>query len=240
MYSFLGRVCALYLVKVKSVLTRGPLNLITWTVEPYYASFYRGPHFAVVLNYVAVISWFPACIAFWETRLLNRGGGGGRFTPKCCRSVPKPLATVNAFFKKKFPRFTQMATFKSYAECLHRSRYQLLAICFTLVVGSTFLALRLPPSSDVPKLFPDDHNVQRFIDWTQSRFADESLSCASYTECAEKSLQELEELERLSPPAAGRGDQNLIRLLGVEPLQQFPSIFGAKGRNPTEEDRKSK
>ena len=76
-------------------------------------------------------------------------------------------------------------------------------ICFTLVVGSTFLALRLPPSSDVPKLFPDDHNVQRFIDWTQSRFADESLSCASYTECAEKSLQELEELERLSPPAAG-------------------------------------
>lgn len=155
----------------------------------------------VVLNYVAAVSWFPACIAFWETRLLNRGGGGGKFTPECCRSIPKPLATMNAWFKRKFPRLSQMASFKTYAEWLHRSRYQLLALCFAIIVGSSFFAWRLPPSSEVPKLFPLDHNVQRFIDWTQSRFADESLSCASYTECAEESLEELNDLEKMVPPA---------------------------------------
>ena len=43
--------------------------------------------------------------------------------------------------------------------------------------------------------------MQRFIDWTQARFADESLKCTSYTECAKKSLEELDKLERLSPPS---------------------------------------
>ena len=93
-----------------------------------------------------------------------------------------------------------MVTFKSYAEFLYRRRYHLLAMCFTMMVASSFLAYRLPPSSDVPKLFPDDHNVQRFIDWTQERFADESLSCASYTACAKESQELVEELKKLAPP----------------------------------------
>ena len=64
----------------------------------------------VFFNYAAAISWFPACIAFWEIKLLNRGGGGGKFTPACCRFLPKPIAASSAFFKAKFPQWSKVGS----------------------------------------------------------------------------------------------------------------------------------
>jgi hypothetical protein len=67
-----------------------------------------------------------------------QGGGGGRFTPAFCRAIPKPLATMNAFFTRKFPRLCKVASFKSYAEFLHRARYHLLVLCFTIMAGGLY------------------------------------------------------------------------------------------------------
>jgi len=161
----------------------------------------------VVLNYIAVVSWFPACVAFWETRLLNKGGGGSKLG--CCRSVPRPLAASKAFIQARAkawcPRWHDAVatwSFKSYAEFLQRRRHHLLALAAALTLVACFFASQLPASSEVPKLFPPGHNVQRFIDWTQVRFADESLDCVSYTECAEVSKDILDEMGK-SPPAPG-------------------------------------
>ena len=92
------------------------------------------------------------------------------------------------------------ASFESYAEFVHRARFPLLVVCVACGATMASYASKLPPSSEVPKFFPDDHNVQRFIDWTQSKFGDESMSCANYAECA-AIARESSEASPPTPPA---------------------------------------
>ena len=93
------------------------------------------------------------------------------------------------------------ASFESYAEFVHRARFPLLVVCVACGATMASYAARLPPSSEVPKFFPDDHNVQRFIDWTQSKFGDESMNCANYAECAAIAARESDEASPPTPPA---------------------------------------
>jgi len=48
-------------------------------------------------------------------------------------------------------------------------------------------------------MFPDGHNVQRFLDWTQTKFADESLGCASYSDCAQHASDAIKQIDDLTP-----------------------------------------
>ena len=48
-------------------------------------------------------------------------------------------------------------------------------------------------------MFPDGHNVQRFLDWTQTKFADESLGCASYSDCAQHASDAIKQIDDLVP-----------------------------------------
>ena len=51
--------------------------------------------------------------------------------------------------------------------------------------------------------------MQRFLDWTRQKFADERMKCASYETCAELAATQLEALENgFGGDGKGSGDGN--------------------------------
>ena len=152
----------------------------------------------VALNYIFVTTWFPACIAVRERYLVAPRRTGEGATEAAGEAVSARR------FQRRFPKLAAWmanASFESYAEFVHRARFPLLVVCVACGATMASYAARLPPSSEVPKFFPDDHNVQRFIDWTQSKFGDESMSCANYAECAAIAARESDEASPPTPPA---------------------------------------
>ena len=152
----------------------------------------------VALNYIFVTTWFPACIAVRERYLVAPRRTGEGATEAAGEAVSARR------FQRRFPKLAAWmanASFESYAEFVHRARFPLLVVCVACGATMASYAARLPPSSEVPKFFPDDHNVQRFIDWTQSKFGDESMSCANYAECAAIAARESNEASPPTPPA---------------------------------------
>ena len=146
----------------------------------------------VALNYIFVTTWFPACIAVRERYLVAPRKTGEGATEAAGEGATEAatlerVSRLKDAAKRRFPKLAAWmanASFESYAEFVHRARFPLLVVCVACGATMASYAARLPPSSEVPKFFPDDHNVQRFIDWTQSKFGDESMNCANYAECA--------------------------------------------------------
>ena len=173
----------------------------------------------VALNYIFVTTWFPACIAVRERYLVapRKTGEGateaagegateaaGEATASAATTTLERVSRLKDAAERRFPKLVAWmanASFESYAEFVHRARFPLLVVCVACGATMASYAARLPPSSEVPKFFPDDHNVQRFIDWTQSKFGDESMSCANYAECAAIAARESDEASPPTPPA---------------------------------------
>jgi hypothetical protein len=51
---------------------------------------------------------------------------------------------------------------------IRKLRWIIVIFLFGVFIGSIVLSLRLQPSKRPPSFFPEDHNVQRFLDWQQS------------------------------------------------------------------------
>ena len=160
-------------------------------------------------NYLLVVTWFPACIACWEMYIRpvqDRSlepvmGANMSMTRRFAAFVNRcrPLDWGVSRFKQKYPRVYRECTFKNYARFLRRRRRWLIFLCIGLGTGGMIGATQLQGSNEVPKMFPDGHNVQRFLDWTQTKFADESLGCASYSDCAQHAADEIKQLDDLTP-----------------------------------------
>ena len=163
----------------------------------------------VALNYIFVTTWFPACIAVRERYLVAPRKTGEGATEAAGEGATEAatlerVSRLKDAAKRRFPKLAAWmanASFESYAEFVHRARFPLLVVCVACGATMASYAARLPPSSEVPKFFPDDHNVQRFIDWTQSKFGDESMNCANYAECAAIAARESDEASPPTPPA---------------------------------------
>mmetsp|Transcript_9367 Transcript_9367/g.17549 ORF Transcript_9367/g.17549 Transcript_9367/m.17549 type:complete len:1290 (-) Transcript_9367:211-4080(-) len=145
----------------------------------------------VVQNYLMVMTWFPAAIAFKEKYLPNCACGG--FRMPSLSNLMKWATYDKAWM-----------SWQVYAEHIHKQRVALLGLCGgTLVVVLAVLLPRLEPSNSLPLLFPVKHNVQRFIDYTQEYFLDEKVPCFTYSECIDQAdyIADVLNLRPNMPPA---------------------------------------
>ena len=163
----------------------------------------------VVVNYLLVITFFPACVLFWELRVreaevrmyerlmgaledrapraakhIRDLTGGNTVThdlltgtvTSARSSAPMEMvgddtAPPHAFDGgKKGSDEAAVAILEHYSEGILRVRHVLVGAFLVLSAVCFALSAQIQPSSDVPNLFPKEHNVQKFIDWGNDGF----------------------------------------------------------------------
>mmetsp|Transcript_721 Transcript_721/g.2428 ORF Transcript_721/g.2428 Transcript_721/m.2428 type:complete len:877 (+) Transcript_721:207-2837(+) len=137
----------------------------------------------VCVNYLLVVTWFPSCLSWhlqWpcNLRAIDRSGepgepgDGNSRRGGCCPTLPS-VNFCPASLKDD-------NIWEKYANVLRRGRYVLVAAFVALAVGMMVTAVGLEAADDVPRFFPDHHNVQVFLKYAESEFNSNSACLECY------------------------------------------------------------
>ncbi|GMH36912.1 hypothetical protein BSKO_04785 [Bryopsis sp. KO-2023] len=131
----------------------------------------------VAVNYALVMTWFPACVAFWERYIVQQRIKRFRFDSICCKVLCGPTPSS----KRRHPHIrAKTAKFwKMLAWVILKLRWILLILFLALSAAGLYGATLLKGSNSVPAIFPHHHNVQKFLDLWESQF----LSSGSCDKC---------------------------------------------------------
>lgn len=79
-----------------------------------------------------------------------------------------PSLTTNITVRRAVERPIEQFFGNKLAPLIFKGRWLIVGILAAIFIASIVLSTRLQPSKRPPAFFPEDHNVQRFLDWQQS------------------------------------------------------------------------
>ncbi|XRB13341.1 hypothetical protein RI054_06g31780 [Pseudoscourfieldia marina] len=159
----------------------------------------------VIVNFLMVISFFPCAVVYWELRVRPAEvklyetciGALERSLPKLASRVRMWTGGSTITHQMLTGSVTEVgepapdgeetskvldegeSLVQKYSEGILSIRYALIAAFMIVTAVGFALSAQVQPASEVPNLFPKDHNVQRFIDWgTEGFYTTAETSCS--------------------------------------------------------------
>eukprot|EP00803_Ostreobium_quekettii_P001213 evm.model.scf_206EXC.9 EVM.evm.TU.scf_206EXC.9 scf_206EXC:105101-116496(-) len=139
----------------------------------------------VAANYYLVMTWLPACIAFYEKYVLGprarcADNGNTMWTVACWLFCgPMPRSYLDVPWDESGTTNRAWTFWQQHSKLIYKWRFVFLLVLLCLSTMGTAGLLRLQGSRSVPSVFPPDHNVQVFLDLWESTF----LSSGSCDRC---------------------------------------------------------
>merc|ERR1711937_257633 len=124
--------------------------------------------FAILVDFLLVITWFPACLVWYHNNLESR--------PCCCRRISAGTSTERGFSKHQEDQPSQQKRMVErflggpFAEFVVKRRVIVLGFFAILFVGAAAAGAQIRPATSTDQFLPADHPFQRIITIWNDKF----------------------------------------------------------------------
>jgi len=115
--------------------------------------------FAILVDFLLVITWFPACLIWYHNNLESRSC--------CCRRISADTSTERGFSKHQEDQPSQQKRWVErflggpFAEFVVKRRVIVLGFFAILFAGAATAGAQIGPATSTDQFLPDDHPFQR-------------------------------------------------------------------------------
>merc|ERR1711959_554739 len=124
--------------------------------------------FAILVDFVLVITWFPACLVWYHNNLESRSC--------CCKRISADTSTERGFSKHQEDQPSQQKRLVErflggpFAEFVVKRRVIVLGFFVVLFVGAAATGAQIRPATSTDQFLPADHPFQRIITIWNDKF----------------------------------------------------------------------